>query len=526
MTPYQLFTESPRSLPHSRSGGRAPPGGHPDLTSRPGSPGAGPGPEPGARPPGRPRAVDPESERYLLFSVVVDLLPTAVSRHRPVLLVLDDLQWADRGQPGAAPSRGVVGPRRAGAPVVGTYRDTELGPIPGPLTELLGALHRQATSVTKIDLQGLDGVGVTDLMQAVAGHPSSTTRPCALATVVRAGDRRQPVLCREGAPRPGRDRRYRPRRLWAVGGQGGPLDLRDRPTPVREVISALFVRLGAEAVRALRPGLGDRAGLRLRPAGPNGQPLSEDDLLEILEGAASVALVSAACRSTVGGYRFTHALIQHTLDQEFRAPTRRARSHRSVAEALEDLSGQDPAPRPGARAGRHLAQRHPPVEIAARRSSTPGWPPTPPWPPSPPPTPCATTPRPSTSTPRLSRPRSGHSALDLAIGLGTAQRQTGDPAFRDTLLDASRRAADLDDTERLVAAALANDRGLVSSCGESSTPTRSPILEMALDRLPADDPDRALVLATLCCGTGPTAARSRRRRALADEAIAIAQRVR
>ena len=55
--------------------------------------------------------------------------------------------------------------------------------------------------------------------------------------------------------------------------------------------------------------------------------------------------------------------------------------------------------------------------------------------------------------------------LDLAIGLGTAQRQTGDPAFRETLLDAARRAADLGDTERLVAAALANDRGYYSDAG-------------------------------------------------------------
>ena len=32
--------------------------------------------------------------------------------------------------------------------------------------------------------------------------------------------------------------------------------------------------------------------------------------------------------------------------------------------------------------------------------------------------------------------------IDLTIGLGTAQRQTGDAAFRDTLLAAARRAAD------------------------------------------------------------------------------------
>src|ERR1019366_10260735 len=46
-------------------------------------------------------------------------------------------------------------------------------------------------------------------------------------------------------------------------------------------------------------------------------------------------------------------------------------------------------------------------------------------------------------------------AIDLGIGLGTAQRQIGDPAFRDTFLDAARRAADLGDTARLVSAALA-----------------------------------------------------------------------
>ena len=53
----------------------------------------------------------------------------------------------------------------------------------------------------------------------------------------------------------------------------------------------------------------------------------------------------------------------------------------------------------------------------------------------------------------------------MAVGLGTAQRQTGDPAFRDTLLDAARRAAELGDTERLVAAALANNRGMFSASG-------------------------------------------------------------
>jgi hypothetical protein len=87
--------------------------------------------------------------------------------------------------------------------------------------------------------------------------------------------------------------------------------------------------------------------------------------------------------------------------------------------------------------------------------------------------------------------------IDLAVGLGTAQRQTGDPAFRGTLLNAARRAADLDDTKRLVAAALANNRGFFSAAGALDA-EKVEMLETALDQLSADSPDRALVLATLC----------------------------
>ena len=48
---------------------------------------------------------------------------------------------------------------------------------------------------------------------------------------------------------------------------------------------------------------------------------------------------------------------------------------------------------------------------------------------------------------------------DLLIGLGTAQIRTGDPAHRQTLLDAATIAQALGDRDRLVAAALANNRG-------------------------------------------------------------------
>ena len=110
--------------------------------------------------------------------------------------------------------------------------------------------------------------------------------------------------------------------------------------------------------------------------------------------------------------------------------------------------------------------------------------------------------------------------IDLAIGLGTAQRQIGDPASRETLLAAARLAVDLGDTDRLVGAALANDRGYTSNNTATDT-DKVEVLEMAVDRIPLDHPDRALVLATLCSELAHGSTLDRRK-ALADEALVIA----
>jgi tetratricopeptide (TPR) repeat protein len=112
-------------------------------------------------------------------------------------------------------------------------------------------------------------------------------------------------------------------------------------------------------------------------------------------------------------------------------------------------------------------------------------------------------------------------ALDLVIGLGTAQRQTGDPVFRDTLLEAARRAAEFGDTERLVAAALANNRGFYSVIGATDS-EKVEVLETALQDLGDVVPERALVLATLCSELAHGSPLERRQ-ALAEEAERIAK---
>ena len=70
-------------------------------------------------------------------------------------------------------------------------------------------------------------------------------------------------------------------------------------------------------------------------------------------------------------------------------------------------------------------------------------------------------------------------------------------------------------------AALANDRGILTSAGAVDA-DKVEILELALDRLSTDSPDRALMLATLCSELAQGSPLDRRQ-ALADEAIAIAR---
>ena len=149
------------------------------------------------------------------------------------------------------------------------------------------------------------------------------------------------------------------------------------PDSVREVIGARVGRLGADAERVLSVAAVIGRDFDLDVLARAAQT-SEDDVLDILDAAAAAALVREI--ADTGRYTFAHALIQHTLYEEL-GPTRRARAHRQVAEALEELCGD----RPGSRVG----------ELAAALVSAP---------PNP-----STSPRPSTTRARPATPRSQRS---------------------------------------------------------------------------------------------------------------------
>jgi hypothetical protein len=110
----------------------------------------------------------------------------------------------------------------------------------------------------------------------------------------------------------------------------------------------------------------------------------------------------------------------------------------------------------------------------------------------------------------------------LLVGLGDSQRQCGDPAHRETLLDAAHLAQDLGATDLLVAAALANSRGLTSSSGKVDS-ERVGVLEAACNALKdTQSAEHAKLLALLSVEivSGSDLAH---RRGLADQALAIAR---
>jgi class 3 adenylate cyclase/tetratricopeptide (TPR) repeat protein len=460
-----------------------------------------------------PQTTDPDTERYLLYAAVVGLLEEA-GRQSPFVLVLDDLHWADK--PSLQLLRHVVANSSATRLLIlGTYRDGELSAA-HPLTEVLAALHREPAGVSTIDLKGLEDTGVIAFMESAAGHElddagvglahqlyrETDGNPFFVAEVLRH-------LSESGAIVQDATGR------WTAPGSEGHLAL---PHSVLAVIGTRVSRLGEETTKVLSTAsvIGREFDLDLLV---ETTALDEDALIDLLEEAEHAAVVNELPDSP-GRYSFSHALIQHTLYEDV-GVTRRTRLHRTVGEAIERLYGDHNDARLGELA-RHFLLATRPADAGkaiayARRAGEAAL--------------VALAPDDAVGYFSQALELAGQGVrvdstgrIDLLIGLGTAQRQAGIASFRETLLEAARRAQELGDTDRLVAAALANSRGFFSAIGQFDA-EKADVLEAALDALPdADSPERARLLATLCSEISYHSPLERRL-ALADEAKGMARRL-
>ena len=459
-----------------------------------------------------PQNTDADTERYLLYAAAVGLLDEASPR-APVVLVLDDLHWADK--PSLQLLRHVVAnTSSAQLLVLCTYRDGELSAA-HPLTEALAGLHREPAGVSSIDLKGFDDTGVIAFMESAAGHElddagvglahqlyrETDGNPFFVSEVLRHLSETGAIV---------QDATGR----WTAADAEGLLDL---PHSVRAVIGTRVSRLGEQFTKVLSTAavIGRDFELDLLAEVTSSD---EDELIDLLEEAQRAAVVREVAGSP-GRYSFSHALIQHTLYEDLGA-TRRTRVHKSVGEAIERLYGEGSDDRVGELA-RHflLATRPADAEKAityARRAGEAAL--------------SALAPddavRYFSQALELASPGAVDAGvrLDLLIDLGTAQRQAGDASFRENLLEAARGARQLGDTGRLVKAALANSRAFFTSLGQVDT-EKVEVLEAALNALPdADTPERARLLATLCAELAFHSPLPRRLD-LADEAAAMARRL-
>jgi class 3 adenylate cyclase/tetratricopeptide (TPR) repeat protein len=430
-----------------------------------------------------PRSSDPETERHLLFAAVVDLLQRAAAED-PVVLVLEDLHWADR--PSLHLLRHVVatsGPTRM--LVMGTFRAGDVG-ADDPLAEVLAALHREP-GVDRLTLRGLDDLELLDLMQAAAGH-EITDEGVALRDALSAETDGNPFfvleilrhLAETGAIAQSDDGR------WVAHLD---LDAQGLPVSVREVLGRRVHRLGPEATRVLAAAsvIGRDFEAALLGAVVD---TDEEELLDVLDAAVRAAVI-ADVPGSQGRFAFVHALIQRALYDDL-TTARRQRLHRRTAEALETLPGT-PDERVGELARHWYAATQPTdsdkalrYSIAAGDRAQDGL-------------------APDEAVrwyeqalevvDRFDQPDRDETRCEVLLRLGTAQRVAGIAAFRQTLLDAAHLAQRIGDTARLVEAALTNTRGLVSHVGRLDV-ERIEVLRAALDATGTTAPSvRARLLA-------------------------------
>ena len=428
------------------------------------------------------------SDQHALYTALTSLLLELSDSH-PVLIVLDDLQWADRDS--LLLVRHVAGHLLSGeVMLLGTYRDTDLHDG-HPLEDLLAALRRE-TGVTRLNLEGLTPREIESMV--------SLSIPAA-----NADDHLVETLAEETGGNPF----FLGELLWHLSESGldaamavasptatdGPSSLA-LPESVREVVIARVNALGERATRALTTAsvIGREFDVQLLA---DLVETGQDELIDIIDGSVGAGLLDEVDDS---GDRlaFSHALVRRVLNETL-SKRRRVVVHRSIVEAMDRHAGSGRFS--AAQLAYHWQAAQPPggderlLELMtaagadARHQRAP-----------------------EEAIVWFSRAlelveKNTEEECDLMVLLGEAQRLAGHPEHRSRLLRAAHLAQQLGRDDLLVAAVLANHRGFQSGAGmvdeerievarraldvvDTSPADRARLLVLLATELPADDPAR------------------------------------
>jgi tetratricopeptide (TPR) repeat protein len=266
-----------------------------------------------------PPTLEPEQARFRLFDSFTTFLRNA-ARSRPVLLILDDLQWADE------PSLRLLGflaqeIRDAHLFIVGTYRDVALG-RGHPLARTLAEVGREDLG-HQIHLEGLSTQDVGRYIELSSG----VRPPEDLVQRIWSKTQGNPFFVSETI------------RLWITEGVlENPEALADPqvniPPRVRDVVRRRLEQLSDRCNRTLTMAAvyGREFSLEVIEAlsGADGGRALDD-----LEEAIDARLIAETPGSGLA-YVFTHDLVREAVCDQVKT-ARRTRMHAHIAGVLERL---------------------------------------------------------------------------------------------------------------------------------------------------------------------------------------------
>ena len=392
------------------------------------------------------------------------------------MVQLDDLHWADAGTVDLLRHLLSVN-RRLPVLIVGTFREAEVGPD-DPLAAALAAFHREL-GVTRLPLRGLDDNELLDFLELIAGHEMEEDG-VVLRDALLAETDGNPFFVGEllrhlsatGAIYQDEDGHWRATEDLRTAGL---------PVSIREVVGQRVRSLGEETHRVLTLAsvIGRDFDLDLLERVAE---IDADRLVDLCDSGVDAQVLRESDRGD--GYTFAHALIERTLYDGLSA-NRRARAHRAVADALEEITEGDPGPRVGelayhwsqatkpAHAGKAIAYA---AQAGARALATFA------------PAEAMRWYGQGLEIFETEASADDRTRAELLVGLGVAQRQLGIATYREILIEAAWAADRVNDTEMLVRAALANNRGWQSRTDGTVDEERLEVLRRALVAVGTDAP--------------------------------------
>ena len=271
-----------------------------------------------------PPALDPNQARFRLFDSFATLFKNA-AESQPLMLVLDDLHWADK------PSLLLLEflarqISESSLLIVGTYRDAEVSPD-HPLFGTLAQLSRDQSFRRQV-LTGLPPADVGEFILTTSGANASQE----LIETLYADTEGNPFFMNEVI------------RLLVDRGElgnasvGGGAPALAVPQSVLEVIGQRLNRLSKECNDLLTTAAVIGRQFDFNLLGILSEGATELELVELVEEALQAQIIQGLPEAG-DRYQFSHALVQQTLLERL-STRRRVRLHAKVGEALETLYGE------------------------------------------------------------------------------------------------------------------------------------------------------------------------------------------